>query len=136
MSNNYAVPSAIMMEFTKRQFGLSLLTATFIRLSHSAATPEQWQALNATVGGKLHLGTPVAKPCFSQYSITNGTVGSQSPDQEACDEAVIGYDTSKYITSQFGGYANVSAQYVPCDDFDIGLVELGNLPKDSSRMLS
>jgi hypothetical protein len=97
------------MELTKRQFCLSLLTATFIRLSHSAATLDQWQALNRTVGGRLYHGVPVAKPCFSQFSPTNGTMDSESPNQEACAQVMAGYDTSGYITNQFGGYTNVSA---------------------------
>jgi hypothetical protein len=62
------------MELTKRQFVLSLLTAIFIRLSYSAATPDQWQALNATVGGSLYVAVPVAKPCFSQFSPTTQVV--------------------------------------------------------------
>ena len=99
------------MKLTKRQFGLSLLTATFVRLSHSAATPHQWEALNVTVGGRLYAGVPVAKPCFSQFSSTNRIMGSGSPNQEACGRAIAGYDTSDYITSQFGGYTNVSAHY-------------------------
>ncbi|CAI6340549.1 unnamed protein product [Periconia digitata] len=74
------------MEFTKRQLRLSLFTATFFRLCHSTATLEQWQTLNATLGGRLHAGVPIAESCFSQE----------------------GYHSSTYITGQFGGYTNAN----------------------------
>ena len=36
----------------------------------SAITAAQWAQLNQTVGGKLHQGTPWARPCFALSSTT------------------------------------------------------------------
>ncbi|CAI6297705.1 unnamed protein product [Periconia digitata] len=100
--------SVIMMAFTKHQIGYLFFAAITIRPSHSEATPDQWKALNASVDGRLHVGVPVAEPCFNQYNTTigNDIVGSQSLDKEACAQVAEGYHKDTYLSSQFGGYIN------------------------------
>lgn len=44
-------------------------------------TPAAWAALNQTVGGRLHVGEPWAKPCFSIFN-----EGQIQPDTGACEE--------------------------------------------------
>lgn len=68
----------------------------------SAITPAQWATLNGTVGGRLHKGYPLAKPCYSYYNGTKST-----PDAAQCSAVQNGYKDEVYIASQYGGYMNV-----------------------------
>jgi len=43
-----------------------------------SVTQEQWDALNATVGGGLFQAAPFARPCFENANVTTGTF---DPDQ-------------------------------------------------------
>ncbi|KAJ8613319.1 hypothetical protein MRB53_037006 [Persea americana] len=56
-------------------------------------------SLNASVGGKLHAGYPVAKPCYLAY---NGS--SASFNLGACSAAESNKTNGLYLASTFGGY--------------------------------
>ena len=52
----------------------------------SSITSGQWTALNQSVGGRLAIGYPLAKPCYSLY---NGKL--VAPDLAKCSAAQNGY---------------------------------------------
>ena len=70
--------------------------------SFESVTPAQWAALNKAVGGRLHPGMPLAKPCYSFY---HGKFSK--PDLEQCNATQTGYTDEIYVINQFGGYMNV-----------------------------
>jgi hypothetical protein len=72
----------------------------------SSITPAQWAQLNHTVGGRLHVGYPLAKPCYSVY---NGSYVALNSAQ--CSAVQSGYTDETYIASQYGGYMNVRPLY-------------------------
>ncbi|PPR04848.1 hypothetical protein CVT24_007236 [Panaeolus cyanescens] len=66
----------------------------------AAVTSSDWNALNQTVGGRLQLGSPFAKPCFSL-----GTGGSSlTPDPTACNEIQTRAEDHVFRTQHFGAY--------------------------------
>ncbi|KAF8190333.1 FAD-binding domain-containing protein [Mycena galopus ATCC 62051] len=67
------------------------------------ATPEQWRAFNSSIGGKLHVGIPVARPCFTLAGA--GVAGST--DATECAAVRQGWDNSLFLVEQFGAYMNV-----------------------------
>lgn len=66
-------------------------------------TPAQWSAFNATVGGRLVVGYPWAKPCYSNY---NGQL--QTPNVAACTVVQNGYKNDTIIAKNFGAYMNTN----------------------------
>ncbi|KAJ7359197.1 FAD-binding domain-containing protein [Mycena albidolilacea] len=66
-------------------------------------TPEQWKALNSSIGGKLHVGTPVGRPCFTLAG--TGVAGSTDPTE--CATVRQGWGNSLFLVEQFGAYLNV-----------------------------
>jgi len=79
------------------------------RLSSAAAvasviSPSQWQALNATVSGRLHAdGTPFARACFQ---VAEGLSGG--PDAAACAAIQAQYTAADFREQAYGSYMNVS----------------------------
>ncbi|KAK5730587.1 hypothetical protein LTR15_000524 [Elasticomyces elasticus] len=69
----------------------------------SSITTTQWLALDQSVGGRLHKGYPMAKPCYSVY---NGVL--QTPSLAQCSAVQTGYTDEIYIASQYGGYMNIA----------------------------
>ncbi|KAJ7485420.1 FAD-binding domain-containing protein [Mycena latifolia] len=63
-------------------------------------TPAQWSALNATIGGRLHVGIPLARPCFTLAT----TAGSTDPSE--CAAIRQGWLDSLFLVEQFGAYMN------------------------------
>ncbi|KAI0002391.1 FAD-binding domain-containing protein [Xylariaceae sp. FL0662B] len=59
----------------------------------------EWDALNATVNGRLHVNTPLALPCFSSY---NGKPVDR--DDEACAAIRGGYIMSHFRADHASGY--------------------------------
>lgn len=47
------------------------------------------QSLNASVGGRLHVGVPFARPCFEQ--VAQGVAGTQ--DNAACTQVISNYSS-------------------------------------------
>lgn len=98
-----------------KMFGLPFPSAFAIILSLVHATPseqsslppikciteKQWNALNSSVGGRLHAGYPFAKPCYGLY---NGK--SSPPNANQCSSVEEGYDVEAPISSNFGAYMN------------------------------
>lgn len=74
-----------------------------------SVTNSQWAALNKSVGGRLAIGSPWAKPCYSSY---NGN--TVTPDLAACSAVQNGYTDEQTIASNFGGYINASPLAAPC----------------------
>lgn len=75
----------------------------------SSITSAQWQSLNQTVGGRLHVGTPAALPCYVTYNNGTGAAGSgqtvlNSPNAAACVQWSKGDTNGPSIASYFGGY--------------------------------
>ncbi|KAK3660886.1 hypothetical protein LTR56_000644 [Elasticomyces elasticus] len=82
----------------------------------SAITTTQWAALNQSVGGRLHKGYPMAKPCYSVY---NGAL--QAPSLAQCSAVQTGYTDEVYIASQYGGYMNTNWGYCQATAKECGL---------------
>lgn len=68
----------------------------------STITPSQWVAFNQSVGGNLHTGYPMAKPCYSLY---NGTTIAPNPTQ--CANVQANYETDTFVANNYGGFMNV-----------------------------
>ncbi|KAK7044629.1 FAD-binding domain-containing protein [Favolaschia claudopus] len=66
-------------------------------------TLEQWRALNSSVGGKLHVGVPVARPCFR---LAAPGVGGTTNATE-CSAVRQGWGDSLFLVEHFGAYLNV-----------------------------
>ena len=60
-----------------------------------------WSALNRSVHNRLHIGTPLALPCFSTY---NGQMVQH--DTVACNAVQQSYTSSAFRTQFYGGYMN------------------------------
>ncbi|KAJ6595724.1 FAD-binding domain-containing protein [Mycena vulgaris] len=63
-------------------------------------TSAQWSALNASIGGRLHVGIPLARPCFALAN-TAGTI-----DPAECAAVREGWTNSLFLVEEFGAYMN------------------------------
>jgi FAD/FMN-containing dehydrogenase len=89
------------MTFYKHYFSiLSLVISAF--LQRALSTQEAWLQLNQSVSGRLHVGTPLALPCFSNY---NGN--AVSPDPTACAAIQQNYTSSVLRAGYYGGFQNI-----------------------------
>ncbi|PYH42437.1 FAD-binding domain-containing protein [Aspergillus saccharolyticus JOP 1030-1] len=61
--------------------------------------PWTWTTLNATLQGRLHTASPLARPCFSRY---NGQPILPEPSQ--CSELQAHYTSSAYRTEFYSGF--------------------------------
>ncbi|KAJ7158393.1 FAD-binding domain-containing protein [Mycena crocata] len=83
-------------------FGVSLLCWTTVAWAHVPVIPDvapsqaQWSALNSSIGGRLHVGIPLARPCFT-LADTAGTTNTTD-----CAVVRQGWSNSQ----QFGAYMN------------------------------
>lgn len=68
----------------------------------SRISPEDWQALNKSVGGQLFATLPVGLPCYDNF---NGE--PRSPDEAACANVVANKKNMTFLTTQIGGYTQV-----------------------------
>lgn len=85
-------------------FGLASTTPLQARSTPiNQITDAQWKALNTSVGGRLFMATPYAKPCYSFY---NGVMST--PDTMQCKAVQDGYTDEQSIANNFGGYLYVS----------------------------
>ncbi|KAJ7640893.1 FAD-binding domain-containing protein [Mycena polygramma] len=66
-------------------------------------TSTQWAALNSSVAGRLHVGIPLARPCFS---LADAAVAG-STDATECAAVRQGWNNSLFLVEQFGAYMNV-----------------------------
>ncbi|KXT17277.1 hypothetical protein AC579_532 [Pseudocercospora musae] len=81
-------------------FGLASTTPLQARSTPiNQITDAQWKALNTSVGGRLFLATPYAKPCYTFY---NGVMST--PDTMQCKAVQDGYTDEQSIANDFGGY--------------------------------
>ncbi|KAJ4422746.1 hypothetical protein N0V82_002643 [Gnomoniopsis sp. IMI 355080] len=83
----------------------------------SQVTPEAWAALNQSVAGRLHIGRPLALPCYLRYTSDIGIDGTtndewNSPNMSACDNIQSNKDDPIFIGDNFGGY--MSYNFAPC----------------------
>ncbi|KAF7360418.1 FAD-binding domain-containing protein [Mycena venus] len=85
----------------------SILFWASVTLGHpygpADVSPEQWKALNASVGGRLNVGIPVARPCFTEAG--TGVAGSTNAIE--CAAVRQGWGNSLFFVEQFGAYQNV-----------------------------
>ncbi|KAI5118822.1 hypothetical protein M0805_009400 [Coniferiporia weirii] len=72
-----------------------------VTLSAALAFPADWQALNASVEGRLFQGTPYSRPCFSSARRTGGVF-----DSEECTLIQNNYTTRDLRIQEFGAYMN------------------------------
>ncbi|KAJ6588813.1 FAD-binding domain-containing protein [Mycena capillaripes] len=66
-------------------------------------TSAQWTALNSSVAGRLHVGIPLARPCFS---LIDPAVAGNT-DAAECAAVRQGWSNSLFLVEQFGAYMNV-----------------------------
>jgi hypothetical protein len=71
-----------------------------------AASVSDWNALNASVGGRLFSATPLSLPCFSYYEGQ-----SRAPQPAQCREVQQAYLKPTYRAEHFGAYMYVSMQF-------------------------
>jgi hypothetical protein len=85
------------------------------RLSSAAAqasliSSSEWQALNKTVGGRLHAdGTPFARACFQAADGLSG-----GPDATACAAVQAGYNSADFRKQAYGSYMSVGIFALRC----------------------
>ncbi|KAF8887279.1 hypothetical protein CPB84DRAFT_1787041 [Gymnopilus junonius] len=70
-------------------------TATNVTLVANYAHFPHWDYLNATVGGRLHAGVPLAQPCFSRPTLSNIT---------QCATVQVDYADHVFRSDNFGAY--------------------------------
>ncbi|GJE86543.1 FAD-binding domain-containing protein [Phanerochaete sordida] len=87
-------------------FGLATVF-TYAPATASVLTWRDLAALNASVGGHLHLATPFALPCFSSFQGK-----SVSPDPVECDAIQANYTDSVMRSEHFGAMMN--SQWETC----------------------
>lgn len=75
-----------------------------------ACLTPNWNALNASVGGRLHATIPFELPCFS-------TFGGESvvPDPAACAMTQENYTDPVFRVARFGAYMIASIVFLPPD---------------------
>lgn len=93
---------AAWLSIFKLCFTSAELLATRDSSSISRISPEDWQALNKSVGGKLFATLPVGLPCYDNF---NGE--PRSPDEAACANVVANKKNMTFLTTQIGGYTQV-----------------------------
>lgn len=71
-------------------------------------TSSQWTALNSSVGGRLHIGRPLAAPCYSRY---NGARNTQV-NLTACKAIQKGKSDSSVLVDYIGGFQE--SQWAGC----------------------
>ncbi|KAJ7728408.1 FAD-binding domain-containing protein [Mycena maculata] len=73
-----------------------------IALAHSQIrnAPAQWAALNNSIGGRLNVGIPLARPCFA-LADTAGSINATE-----CAAVRAGWTNSLFLVEQFGAYMN------------------------------
>ncbi|KAK5118669.1 hypothetical protein LTR85_008134 [Meristemomyces frigidus] len=91
----------------------------------SSITPSQWAALNQSAGGRLAMGYPLAKPCYSFYKGQPVT-----PHTAQCAAVQNGYTDELYIASQYGGYMNTNWAFCQAKGHECSLDF--NLPSDAT----
>lgn len=62
-----------------------------------------WQALNASVEGRLNVLKPLSAPCYLRYDAGSQTQ-SHAPNREACLTAQDNRHNAEFISSQPAGY--------------------------------
>ncbi len=70
-----------------------------------APTATQWNALNASVDGRLHKGSPLALPCFSRYSDV-----LVQPDAQLCAVVEANYTSPSFLAPIYSGYTQVRSR--------------------------
>lgn len=68
----------------------------------SRVTPEDWRALNKSVGGRLFATLPVGLPCYDNF---NGN--ASKPDEAKCDIVEKNKGDMTFFTTEMGGYTQV-----------------------------
>ncbi len=79
-----------------------ILLALLPLMVEAAPTTADWNALNATVGGRLHATLPFELPCFSTFDGRPVDV-----DPSACATVQLNYTQAKFRLQHFGAYMDV-----------------------------
>ncbi|KAJ7605450.1 hypothetical protein DFH06DRAFT_1385091 [Mycena polygramma] len=98
---------------------LFLSSTTILAVSES-----QWHALNVTVGGRLHIATPFALPCFSRF----GNI-SVSVDETECSAIQANYTSPDFRLESFS--ANMNVEYETCMSTHSGCLLDTNDPRNA-----
>ncbi|TFK67277.1 FAD-binding domain-containing protein [Pluteus cervinus] len=66
-------------------------------------TPDQWNALNASLSGRLQTAVPIAQPCFDHFD------GDRQlrPNSGACAAVQANWTNTLYRVQQFGAYEQI-----------------------------
>ncbi|KAF7357329.1 FAD-binding domain-containing protein [Mycena sanguinolenta] len=89
-------------------FLVSLLTQTAVSsTSILDISRAQWDALNASVSGRLRTATPFALPCFSKYNNVSVAV-----NEAACSAIQANYTSPNFRLESFS--ANMNVEYETC----------------------
>jgi hypothetical protein len=78
----------------------SLLTSALAHVAVRRSSPN-YNALNATLGGTLGVGIPLAEPCYSDYNGVATTINTAQ-----CSNIQSNYENELFIAQNFGGYEN------------------------------
>ncbi|KAK7979869.1 serine/threonine-protein phosphatase 2B catalytic subunit [Apiospora arundinis] len=87
--------------------------ALLLGIAATAAATPSWQALNATLGGRLQTSTPLAAPCFSSYNGTANTV-----DDSTCATLRQDYTKSLLRTTNAPSYMSLQSEMCIADPLD------------------
>ncbi|TFK91561.1 FAD-binding domain-containing protein [Polyporus arcularius HHB13444] len=81
---------------------LGLVIVSALETPIQGVSKQEWDALNATVGGRLHVAAPFSRSCFAQASA--GVSGSY--DEEECTQIQESYLDAVTRSNVFGAYMN------------------------------
>ncbi|KAJ7754480.1 FAD-binding domain-containing protein [Mycena metata] len=80
--------------------GVLLAAVVSAHPSERVVTATQWAALNSSIGGRLHVGIPLARPCFT-LADTAGNINATE-----CAAVRQGWTNNLFLVEQFGAYMN------------------------------
>ncbi|CAE6541699.1 unnamed protein product [Rhizoctonia solani] len=90
----------------------------------------EWDALNATVNGRLARGVPFSRACFSSVGIN--VTGTESKDE--CTVIQEGYASGTFRTSKFG--SAIETQWETCQKTNEGCLLDPNSPTNANAFTS
>ncbi|THU86516.1 FAD-binding domain-containing protein [Dendrothele bispora CBS 962.96] len=111
-------------------FSLSFRAASAQSTSpFNRVTQQQWDALNASVDGRLAISVPLAQPCFDSVE---GVVGSDSlvPNTVRCSAVQSVWTNTTFRVQQFGAYEQIFSERLHGEGCDLNALD----PKDPAAM--
>ncbi|KAJ7589809.1 FAD-binding domain-containing protein [Mycena floridula] len=78
------------------------LTSLLWNSISATPTPANWATLNHTLNGRLQIGEPIARPCYTNAAANVPGFASQA----ACSNVQSEYGTQAWLIKQFGSFIN------------------------------